>query len=118
CEPRPLQSPHPPIVVGGSRPKMLRVIARHADEWNMPGHEGPQRWARTNLHLDEACAEVGRDPARIQRSVQLFLHPGDPEQLEGQLGLLPRYRDAGCQHVVLSFHEPPDRAVLQRCAAL
>lgn len=36
CEPKTLQQPHPPIVIGGSGPKMLRVIARHADEWNMP----------------------------------------------------------------------------------
>jgi alkanesulfonate monooxygenase SsuD/methylene tetrahydromethanopterin reductase-like flavin-dependent oxidoreductase (luciferase family) len=36
CEPKPLQRPHPPIVIGGEKPKMLRVVARHADEWNCP----------------------------------------------------------------------------------
>ncbi|MFM8599855.1 MAG: TIGR03560 family F420-dependent LLM class oxidoreductase [Mycobacterium sp.] len=118
CEPKPVQRPHPPIVVGGSQPKMLRVIARHADEWNMPSHDGPREWAQANARLDEACAEVGRDPARVRRSVQLFLHPRDPEQVEGQLALLPDYRELGCQHVVLSFYQPPSPELLQRCAQL
>ena len=57
---------------------MLRVIARHADEWNMPSHEGTREWGEANTRLDEACAEVGRDPADVRRSVQLFLHPRTP----------------------------------------
>ena len=62
CEPKPIQRPHPPIVVGGSKSKMLRVIARHADEWNMPSHQGPQEWGEASARLTEACAEVGRTP--------------------------------------------------------
>ena len=118
CEPKPVQRPHPPIVVGGSQPKMLRVIARHADEWNMPSHEGPQVWGAASVRLDEACAEVGRDPAAVLRSVQLFLHPREPDQVDRQLALLPHYRDLGCQHVVLSFYQPPSLELLQRCAQL
>lgn len=118
CEPKPIQRPHPPIVVGGSQPKMLRVIARHADEWNMPSHESPTEWGEVNTRLDEACAEVGRDLAEVRRSVQLFLHPRDPEQVTGQLDLLPQFEDLGCEHAVLSFYQPPDAALLERCAAL
>ena len=118
CEPKPIQRPHPPIVVGGSKPKMLRVIARHADEWKMPSHESPQEWGEASTRLTEACAEVGRDPAAVRRSVQLFLHPRDPEQVAGQLDLLPQYRDIGCEHAVLSFYQPPGRELLERCAAL
>jgi F420-dependent oxidoreductase-like protein len=117
CEPKPLQHPHPPIVVGGSQPKMLRVIARHADEWNMPG-QGPQEWGDVNVRLNEACAEVGRDPAAIRRSVQLFLHPHEPEQVGAQLDLLPEYQRLGCEHAVLSFYQPPSAELLRRCAAL
>ncbi len=118
CEPKPIQRPHPPIVVGGSKPKMLRVIARHADEWNMPSHQDPQEWGEANTRLNEACAEVGRDPAQVRRSVQLFLHPRDPEQVSEQLGLLPQFAELGCEHAVLSFYQPPDVQLLQRCAAL
>jgi F420-dependent oxidoreductase-like protein len=118
CEPKPVQRPYPPIIVGGSQPKMLRVIARHADEWNMPSHEGPAEWGEANATLDEACAEVGRNPGEVRRAVQLFLHPRKPGQVDEQLGLLPEYERLGCEHAVLSFYQPPDAGLLQRCAAL
>jgi len=118
CEPKPIQRPHPPIIVGGSQPKMLRVIARHADEWNMPSHQGPVEWGEANVALDQACAEVGRNPAEVRRAVQLFLHPRDPGQVDEQLGLLGEYQRLGCEHAVLSFYQPPSVELLQRCAGL
>ena len=118
CEPKPVQKPYPPIVIGGSQPKMLRVIARHADEWNMPNHEGSDVWGQVNERLDEACAEVGRNPSAIQRSVQLFLHPREPGQVSEQLALLPEYEQLGCQHAVLSFYQPPSLELLEQCATL
>ncbi|WP_225933690.1 LLM class flavin-dependent oxidoreductase [Mycolicibacterium pallens] len=118
CEPKPIQRPHPPIVIGGSQPKMLRVIARHADEWNMPSHDDAQKWGETNARLNEACAEVGRDPAEIRRSVQIFLYPSDPGQVDAQLAQLPQFAELGCEHAVLSFYQPPSAELLQRCAKL
>ncbi len=115
--PVPLQQPHPPIVIGGVKPKMLRVVARHADEWNMPG-QGPEEWAKVCTRLDEACGQIGRAPGEIRRSVQLFLHPQNPEQVDAELAALPAYEAAGCQHAVLSFYQPPDDALLRRCAQL
>ncbi len=118
CEPKPVQRPHPPIVIGGSKPKMLRVIARHADEWNMPSHGGPGDWDAANTRLDEACAEVGRNPAEICRSVQIFLHPRDPALVDEQLARLPEFEQLGCEHAVLSFYQPPSAELLERCARL
>lgn len=115
CEPKPVQRPHPPIVVGAVQPKMLRVAARHADEWNMPGTE-PQEWAMVGSRLDDACAELGRDPSAIRRSVQLFVHPGQPKQARAQLDTIAEYASLGCEHVVLSFYQPPDEALLRHCA--
>jgi F420-dependent oxidoreductase-like protein len=117
CVPKPLQQPHPPIVVGGSQPKMLRVIATHANEWNTPGTT-PEEWTRQSRMLDEQCAAVGRDPAEVRRSVQLFLHPAQEGQVDELLATLPSYEAAGCEHVVLSFYQPPTREQLERCAAL
>ena len=117
CIPKPLQDPHPPIVVGGSKPKMLRVIAKHADEWNTPTTSA-EEWTTMNATLDEACAEVGRDPKAIRRSVQLFLHPAQEGQIDSLLETLPDYEKAGCEHVVLSFYQPPTRSELERCAKL
>jgi F420-dependent oxidoreductase-like protein len=116
--PKPVQRPHPPIVVGGTQPKMLRVIARHADEWNTPGLAGPEEWGRVNAELDKACAEVGRDPKEIRRSVQLFLHPAQEGQVDALLKQLPQFEREGCEHVVLSFYQPPTREQLEQAASL
>src|SRR3954452_22927289 len=68
--PKPVQSPHPPILIGGRTAKTLRVVAEHADLWNIPGgnlEDAIERSAR----LDRYCAEIGRDPASITRSMHL-----------------------------------------------
>lgn len=116
CNPKPVQSPHPPIVVGGGgRKKTLRVVAKHANEWNVPGFAVDQ-WTELNGILDEHCDAVGRTRGEIRRSVQLFLHPTQPEQMEAELAKLSAFEDAGCEHVVLSFYQPPDRDLLERVA--
>jgi len=115
CNPKPVQRPHPRIVVGGNgRNKTLRVVAKHADEWNGIGEVDV--WTDLNGVLTQHCAEIGRDPSSIRRSVQLFLHPAMEGQVDEQLAKLPAFEEAGCQHVVLSFYQPPDRALLERCA--
>ena len=118
CEPKPLQRPHPPIVIGGEKPKMLRVVARHADEWNVPSHGDVAAWAKMSADLDDACAEVGRDPTQIRRSVQLFIEPANEGNLKRRLATLPELKDLGCQHAVLSFYQPPTSDRLALCAEL
>lgn len=111
CHPKPVQKPHPPIVVGGSGPKKtLRVVAKHADEWNTPG-QTPEEWAKLNAILDEHCDAIGRDPKQIRRSVQLMLYPGQEETL---ISRIPEYKDAGCEHAVLSFYSVPSRELLEK----
>src|SRR4051812_21201156 len=62
CEPRP--DPMIPILVGGRRPKLLRVVAAKADYWSW---DGPiERYAPLLDELRAACGEVGRDPAAIR----------------------------------------------------
>lgn len=118
CEPKPLQRPHPPIVVGGEKPKMLRVVARHADEWNVPSHGDAQAWAEISAKLDDACDEVGRPPSEIRRSVQLFIQPAQEGHLDQQLATLPELEALGCEHAVLSFYQPPTPDQLRACADL
>ena len=114
-QPKPVQRPRPPIVVGGVQPKMLKVIAEHADEWNVPGAD-PEMWSMLSKQIDDNCASIGRDPGQVRRGVQLFIHPAVDGQPEEQLAMLPAYEDKGCEHVVLSFYQPPSRDLLERCA--
>lgn len=79
-EPKPVQRPHPPLWIGGSgERKTLRVAARHADVWNIPGAE-PDEAARLSGVLDGHCQAIGRDPAEIRRSVGVRFYPDAPER--------------------------------------
>jgi len=115
CNPKPVQQPHPPIVLAGHGQKSLRVVATHADEWNATGID-PAEWSRLNQVLTSHCDAIGRDPATIRRGVQLFLHPAQQRRTTKTLDMLPAYQAVGCQHAVLSFYQPPTGQQLQRAA--
>lgn len=66
--PRPAQE-HLPILVGGKRPKMLRVIAEHADIWD--SSDTPEEHRTRSEELKRACDESGRDYAAISHSISL-----------------------------------------------
>jgi alkanesulfonate monooxygenase SsuD/methylene tetrahydromethanopterin reductase-like flavin-dependent oxidoreductase (luciferase family) len=65
CEPKP--DPLPPIMVGAFKPKMLRLTAKYADEWNVSS-TGIRKYRRLVEDFEHACADVGRDPATVRRS--------------------------------------------------
>jgi alkanesulfonate monooxygenase SsuD/methylene tetrahydromethanopterin reductase-like flavin-dependent oxidoreductase (luciferase family) len=78
--PRPVQSPRPPIVIAALGPVMLRITARYADNWNTLSFaqtfdaqvaETKERIAR----MDDNLAKLGRDKAEVRYSYQMF----DPE---------------------------------------
>jgi F420-dependent oxidoreductase-like protein len=70
CEPKPIQSPLP-LLIGGKGDRMLGVVARHADEWNMWGL--PDAIAERAGVLDRRCEAIGRDPSAIRRSAQALV---------------------------------------------
>jgi alkanesulfonate monooxygenase SsuD/methylene tetrahydromethanopterin reductase-like flavin-dependent oxidoreductase (luciferase family) len=65
CAPKP--TPLPPIMVGAFRPKMLRVTAKYADWWNVSS-TGLEGYRGLVAECEQACVEVGRDPATLRRS--------------------------------------------------
>lgn len=65
CEPHP--SPAPPIILGATRPKMLRLAAKYADGWDVSSG-GLRRYERIVQEMERACADVGRDPTGLRRS--------------------------------------------------
>jgi F420-dependent oxidoreductase-like protein len=71
--PKPVQA-RPRIWVGGNgQQRTLRIAARHADGWNSP-YPGPDEFRMLNQKLDEWCEKEGRDPATIERNVNLTFH--------------------------------------------
>jgi F420-dependent oxidoreductase-like protein len=94
CEPKPLQAPLP-ILVGGKGDRMLRLVARHADEWNM--WSTPAAFAERSAALDAACELEGRDPATIRRSTQVVVLPAPDPARAAELveRLAPRPAVAG-----------------------
>jgi F420-dependent oxidoreductase-like protein len=67
CDPKPLQDPHPPILIGGSGEQLtLRVVARLADRSNFGGN--PREFAHKVEVLQRHCDEVGRDYDEIEKT--------------------------------------------------
>ena len=66
-DPPPVQARLPLLIGGSGEKRMLRIVARDADIWN--GEGDPPTYARRNAILDERCAEIGREPASIRRTV-------------------------------------------------
>lgn len=114
ANPKPLQRPHPPIWIGGSgERKTLRVVAEHADVWNAPG--GPAaEVARLSGILDRHCADVGRDPGEIRRSVQ-FRFEGDAESATRTV---QEYVNAGMHDVIFMLMGGRAREHAERAADL
>ena len=66
--PKPEQKPHPPILIGGSRPRMLLAMARFADVVNMGGSPSPEAYAETLDQLERMCEEEATDFDRIRKT--------------------------------------------------
>ncbi len=77
CQPRPIQE-RLPLLVGTGSPRMLRITAQHADEWNTWG--APELAADRRAVFVEACERVGVDPATKHTSVQATVMLTDDAQ--------------------------------------
>ena len=64
----------PPIVIAAAGPKMLRLVARYADEWNWwaASEEGVDQLAELVTELERACEKEVRDPASLRRSLDVY----------------------------------------------
>jgi alkanesulfonate monooxygenase SsuD/methylene tetrahydromethanopterin reductase-like flavin-dependent oxidoreductase (luciferase family) len=69
--PGPVQDPWPPLWIGGAGDRLLGVVARVADGWNLAWRVEPDHYAERVAVLERRCAEVGREPGSVRRSVGL-----------------------------------------------
>ncbi len=106
--PKPVQQPRPPILIAGRTARVLRVVAEHADVWNIAGVDVNDAKTRSGL-LDRYCSEIGRQPASITRSFHVPVSYDDPATTRDTVAAAI---DAGFNHVVLSLSTPyPDAVV-------
>lgn len=113
CEPKPLQKPYPPFVIGGGGERLtLRVAAQYADIWNFSG--GPlEQFRHKSEVLDSHCAAIGRGPATIVRSIQFMINPDD---LVATRDALRGYIEAGATHIILNLRAPYPEMIIHRLA--
>ena len=103
CEPKPIQKPTPPFVIGGVGEQLtLRIVAQHADVWNYPRYPlgTVEEFQQKNGVLDRYCAEIGRDPATLVRSVQILIDPRENPAPTRQT--VQDFIAAGATHLVLA----------------
>ncbi|HZR82698.1 MAG TPA: LLM class flavin-dependent oxidoreductase [Candidatus Binatia bacterium] len=138
--PKPLQARPRIWIGGGGEKRLLRIVARHADGWNIP-FVAPEVWGAKNAVLDRWCESERRDPRAIVRTVNLAPALAESERdlprLEEQVGhqfgkLLPllrpgmligtpdrvaervrEYERLGCEWVILALRAPFDLAGLR-----
>lgn len=80
AEPKPVQA-RLPLLIGGKGDRMLGLVARHADVWNMWGLA--PTIAERSAALDRRCEEVGRDPGEVRRTAQALVRlTDDPAEAE------------------------------------
>jgi F420-dependent oxidoreductase-like protein len=114
CEPKPVQKPYPPFVIGGGgERKTLNVVARYADVWNFAG--GPVEDFQHKMEvLDGHCAQVGRNPADIRRSIQMRVNYDDPAATREALR---PFIQAGANHLVLNLVYPYPVGIARQVAS-
>jgi probable F420-dependent oxidoreductase len=120
CELRPRgpRARGPEILIGSSRPRMLRLTARYADSWNTCWLGLPTLLHERRANLDAACAGEGRDPATLATTVGVIVQPPQlkaPEQLPPERALfgspeqvaagLRQYADLGVAHVICTAEQ-------------
>lgn len=115
CEPKAAQRPAPPIVIGGKGPKRtLRSVARWADHWDMTFPESPDKWSALNDVLLSHCADIGRDPSTIRRSIHTGWAPDS--DLGERAAFAQPFFEAGVDLVIYSMRGPYDAATVEPLA--
>ena len=114
CEPKAVQTPHPPITIGGKGPKRtLRAVAKWAQQWNVLV-ANPEEWKQLKDVLIQRCEEVGRDVNEITCSTNVRVDPGEP--LDAAVAAAAAYGEAGVDLVVLNLPLDAPPSVLEPLA--
>jgi probable F420-dependent oxidoreductase len=95
CEPKPLQKPCPPVLLGAHGPKALERVARTYDGW-MPLVQSPEELRQSVVQLRALARQQGRNPELLQ--ISPLVDPGENGPTSDQL---KAFREAGAQRLIL-----------------
>jgi alkanesulfonate monooxygenase SsuD/methylene tetrahydromethanopterin reductase-like flavin-dependent oxidoreductase (luciferase family) len=111
-----------PILIAGNKPRMMRIVARHADSWNTAWFGHPDDRLHERLRdLDTALEAEGRDPETLERTVGLIVR--DPDQpaeddespfsgtVEELAELLREHEALGFAHAIVIVQPGTERSV-------
>jgi alkanesulfonate monooxygenase SsuD/methylene tetrahydromethanopterin reductase-like flavin-dependent oxidoreductase (luciferase family) len=116
CEPKCVQSPMPPLLIGGGGQKRtLPLVAKYADHWNYPGNSPDPLGdlEKSLVRLRECCDDIGRDMSTIRISTQLWAsRMSDTELVERARA----YGDMGVDLGIVSLPRPLNVADIHRYA--
>jgi F420-dependent oxidoreductase-like protein len=109
CEPKPVQKPYPPFVIGGGGEQLtLRIVAQYASVWNFAGGD-VETFRHKSEVLDGHCAAIGRDPRAIERSIQWPINYNNMGEVRDDIR---PYIEAGASHIILNLRAPyPEKIV-------
>ena len=102
--PKPVQQPHPPVLIGGRAPNVFRRVVAWGNGW-MPNRITPEELRAGKAELNRLAAAAGRNPDDIEVSV--FGQPADPE-------LLKAFADAGAARAMVFAESAPRDAALRQ----
>ena len=142
--PLPVQRPHPPIVIGGQGPKwIMPLVAKYADEWNVPIGLTPDDVRSRIAEMRAECARIGRSPcvervsvllplisitgvplagpatrlaarALVEKRIARSLLIGSPADIRDRLR---PYVDAGATGIIVSLRPPFSPELMRKFAA-
>lgn len=117
-QPKPVQE-HMPIMIGAQKNRMLRVVAKHADIWNV--NHNPKKMAEFGKILDKHCADIGRDPQSIRRSGFAFMGVlgEDPfASVDDWRRIVNEYIEAGASEIYFRYPDGASQKTLAQAAAI
>ena len=109
CDPKPVQKPHPPVMIGGELARAAQRVADYGDGWlprarTTSAYHDPSRLPEARRQIEELYRANGRDPSQL--NITMWDAPPDREQNR-------RFLDAGADHIVHMLTTRDERSTLE-----